>query len=70
MVVRREDGAVRVNAVASDEWDFLEALSKDATLEEASAAMDEAFAAKFLAEGLARLVRDGVIAGFSVAAPA
>ncbi|HLX24330.1 MAG TPA: DNA-binding domain-containing protein [Usitatibacter sp.] len=68
VVVCREDGVVRVSAVAPDEWDFLRAISKDATLEEASAAMDETFAAKFLAGGLARLVRDGVIAGFSVAA--
>jgi hypothetical protein len=70
VVVRREDGGVRVTAVSSAEWDFLDALSRDATLEEASVAMDEAFAAKFLGEGLARLVRDGVIAGFSVSAPA
>jgi hypothetical protein len=70
VVVIREDGTVRVKAVDDGEWRFLEALSKDATLEEASGALGEAWAASFLAEGLARLVRDGVIAGFSVAAPA
>ena len=66
----REDGTIRVKAIDDAEWAFLEALSKDATLEEASVAMDEASAARILAEGLARLVREGVIAGFSVAATA
>ncbi|MFZ3324337.1 MAG: DNA-binding domain-containing protein [Usitatibacter sp.] len=70
VVVLREDGTIRVKVIDDAEWRFLEALSKDATLEEASMAMDEASAARFLAEGLARLVREGVIAGFSVAATA
>jgi hypothetical protein len=70
VVVSREGGAIRVKRVEDGEFKFLEALAKDATLEEASAVMGEAFAAQFLAEGLARLVRDGVIAGFSVGASA
>ena len=68
VVVSREEGAIFVRAVDESEWTFLAALAKDATLEEASAAIGEEFAAQFLAEGLARLVREGVIAGFSVAA--
>jgi hypothetical protein len=66
VVVSRDEGTVRVNAVDGNEWMFLRALETGATLEEASAALDEEFAATFLAEGLARLVREGVIGSFTV----
>jgi len=66
-LVRREQGSVRVRAIEEAEWRFLESLGAGATLEQASASIGEEFAARFLAEGLARLVRDGVIAGFAVA---
>jgi len=68
VVVGRDEGGVRVRKVEDTEWDFLAALEKGATLEEASAAIGEDAAARFLAEGLARLVREGMVRGFSVAA--
>jgi hypothetical protein len=67
VMVRREHGSVLVTSVDPSEWEFLAAIAKGATLEEASAAMGDGVAERFLAEGLARLVREGVIVGFSVA---
>jgi Putative DNA-binding domain len=66
VVVSRGEGSTRVTRVDRGEWNFLHALGKGATLEEASARLDEQSAASFLAEGLARLVREGVIGSFTV----
>jgi len=67
VLVRRAQATVHVSAIDEAEWRFLEALAKGFTLDEASASMGEEFAARFLAEGLARYVAEGVIAGFTVA---
>jgi len=66
VLVSRLNGTVHVRSVDGGEWDFLAALEKSATLEEATAVAGEEFAARFFAEGLARLVGEVVIAGFSV----
>lgn len=64
VVVRRDELTVRLGRFARDEWRFVEALSRGATLEEAvdAAAGD---AAGFLAPLLVRLAADSVIAGFT-----
>ncbi len=66
IVVSRDEGTTRVKPVGAGEWNFLHALGRGATLEEASAVLDEGSAGAFLAEGLGRLVREGVIGGFTV----
>jgi hypothetical protein len=66
VVVGRDGSSVRVRLADANEWNFLHALQANATLEQASATLDEQSAAVFLAEGLARLVREGIIGGFSV----
>ena len=66
VVVSREAGTVRVHVAGDNEWAFLSALANGATLAQASAGLDDDTAAAFLAEGLARLVREGLIGGFTV----
>jgi hypothetical protein len=66
VVVSRDEGVVGVKVVDEHEWKFLHALAIGSTLEQASAALDAQSAAQFLAEALARLVREGIIGGFSI----
>ena len=63
-LVWRESGEVRVERVSEGEWNALAAFARGATLEEASAALGED-ASGFLAAGLARYVRDGIVAAFA-----
>ncbi|HEY2628634.1 MAG TPA: DNA-binding domain-containing protein [Usitatibacter sp.] len=65
VVVSRDEGKARVTAIGGIEATFLQSLAGGATLEEASALLGPT-ASGFLGEGLARLVREGVIGGFTV----
>jgi len=67
VLVKRDGATIRVDAIDAAQWDFLAALVRGATLEEASAAAGEDFAERLLATGLARLVADGIVTGFSIA---
>lgn len=65
ILVTRAAGEVRVAGLDAREWNFLAALARGATLEEASHGYDDAAAAG-LATTLRRHVQDGVIAGFAL----
>jgi hypothetical protein len=65
VVARRENLAVRVSSVEACEWDFLAALARGATLDEATSGLGEPEAARVLGVSLARFVSEGVIAGFT-----
>ncbi len=68
-LVLRVAGEVRVERLAEGEWQLLAAFARGATLAQASACLD-GDAPGFLDAGLARHVRDGVIASFAVAGEA
>ena len=63
-LVWRADGEVRVEHLGEGEWGALAAFAGGATLAEASGCLG-ADAAAFLGTGLARLVRDGIVAAFA-----
>jgi hypothetical protein len=63
VLVARAAGEVRVAGLEAREWDFLAALARGATFEEASSGYDEAAG---LDAVLQRHVQDGVIAGFAL----
>jgi len=65
VLVHRRDGAVRVRRVSNAEWNLLRALQECRTLDEAVRSMGEE-AERELGEALARLVREGAIAGFTL----
>lgn len=65
VLVHRDRGVVRARRVEHGEWALLRALRERRTLDEAVVAMG-ADAERCLAEALARLAREGTIAGFTV----
>jgi hypothetical protein len=66
MLVARADLEVHVQRIEARDWHFLEALSRDASLEEAIAPLSPGAAAAFLGPALIRHARAGVIAGFTL----
>jgi hypothetical protein len=66
LVVARAGGEARVQSVAAREWDFLAALARGATFEEASAAYG-AHDGEALTGALAGAVESGVITAFALA---
>lgn len=65
LVIARIDGEAHVESVAAREWDFLAAVARGATLEDASAAYDAAQGTA-LTLVLTRAVQAGVIAAFAL----
>jgi hypothetical protein len=64
VLVHRADLEVRVQRIEARDWHFLEALSRDASLEDAIAPMAQGEAETFLEPALVRHARAHVIAGF------
>ena len=69
VLVRRVASTTAAVALGPDDWTFLAALERGASLDEACAALGES-AARFLAPALLRHAADGVLSGFEAPAGA